>query len=48
MPTRDPLAASDVVPNLGEIGDSKIGTPLWTPALQPKIYVRLDATGAGF
>lgn len=48
MPARDPLAATDVVASLGEIGDSKNGTSLWTPVQQPKIYIRMEATGAGF
>ena len=48
MPARDPLAASDVVAHMGEIGDSKNGTPLWTPVQQPKLYVRMEATVAGF
>ena len=48
MPARDPNAASPIVADLGEIGDSKLGTPLWTPTQRPKIYVRMDSAGAGF
>ena len=48
VPTRDPQAASDIVPDLGEIGDCQQGVALWTPALKPVLYVRKNSVGAGF
>ena len=48
VPTRDPAAASPIVPDLGEIGDCPTGTPLWTPSLKPGLYVRKNSVGAAF
>ena len=48
VPVRDAQAASAVVPDLGQIADCKTGTPLWTPTLQPLLYVRKTSVGAGF
>ena len=49
MPARDPAAASWVAADLGEIGDAKVGTSLWTSTTRAKVYVRMDAsTATGF
>ncbi len=48
VPTRDPAAASSAVPDLGEIADCQQGTPLWTPSLNPVLYVRKTSVGGGF
>ena len=48
MPPRDPAAASDVVPDLGQIADCQQGAPLWPTTLQPLLYVRKSSVGAAF
>ncbi len=46
MPARNPAAALPDVPEFGELGDARNGTPLWTSATRAKLFIRLDTTTA--
>jgi prepilin-type N-terminal cleavage/methylation domain-containing protein len=48
MPAHTPSAAVPAIPELGELGDAKNGTSMWTSSSRPKLFIRLDATSLGF
>ena len=40
--------AAWAVPDLGEIGDCRQGTSLWTPGIPPKVFIRNFSVGSSF
>lgn len=43
MPPR--LTTGAMLTDFGPIGDCKSGTPVWTPSVTPKVFLRLTSQG---